>query len=91
MKLTLYSIPNNQESARIKEFLDKNNLPFSEIIIDSNEKLIEAKKAKQFDTINNSFLKINNPHSIHIINGYNESALFQLIKHINKYKPKIIK
>ena len=89
MKLILYSIPNCIYAKAIKIFLEKNNLPFKEIIVDSEEKKREAIIAKQGISSDISFLKIVNSHSIHIITGYNEFALNQLIEHIKKYNPKI--
>ena len=44
---------------------------------------------KEYKTTNKSSLKITYSHAIHIIDGFNELALNQLLGHITKYKPKI--
>ncbi len=77
MKLELYAIDDIHAQA-IRLFLNKNNLPFKEI----NLNLGNYKR-------DSSYLKITKNHSITIINGFNELMLNDLIKHINKYSPKI--
>lgn len=89
MKLILYKFPNCLEAEKIKEFLERNNILYEEVSVDGEEKRNEARKAKQVPITNTSFLKIVNSHSIHIMTGYNESGLSQLLSHIEKYKPKI--
>ena len=86
MKIELCSV-GDKDGEKIREFLVNNNLPFREIVTsDSNpqdtveQTRIDAKK---------SLLKIIHSHSIHIIDGFNEFALNQLLEHIQKYKPKI--
>jgi len=76
MRIELYAIPNCIHGEAIKIFLNKNNLPFKEIKIDNSYKEV-------------SFLKITYNHSIHLINGFNEFLLKQMIEHIEKYKCKI--
>lgn len=87
MKLELYSIPNNSDSEKIKDFLVKNNIHFKEIIIDNEKSRIELKKLTRQNNI--SCLKITKSHGIEVIAGFLEFPLQQLIEHIKKYNPKI--
>ncbi|MDP3026530.1 MAG: hypothetical protein Q8N63_02390 [Nanoarchaeota archaeon] len=77
MKIELYAI-NDIHAQAFRLFLNKNNLLFKEIRLDSN-----------YTKTNVSYLKITKNHSITIINGFNEFMLNDLIEHIKKYNPKI--
>jgi len=90
MKLILYSLPNCKEVLKIKNFLQRNNIKFNEIILDSEEKKAELKKLTMQNKV--SALKIVYNHSIHVISGFNEAYLnLNLLEHIKKYNPKIEK
>jgi hypothetical protein len=75
MKIELYSL-NDTHAGKIKEFLQNNKLLFKEIPIN-------------YARFGKSYLKITYSHSTHMIDGFQEHALVQLIEHINKYHPKI--
>ena len=77
MKIELYTL-NDVHSQAFKLFLNKNNLPFKEIKINSN-----------YTKRHLSYLKITKNHSITIIDGFNNFMLNDLIEHIKKYNPKI--
>lgn len=69
MKIELFYAVTDEDGKKIKEFLIKNNLPF-----------------KEYSVMNKiSSLKITYSHAIHIIDGFNELALKQLLEHIEKY------
>ena len=87
MKLTLY-LANDEEGAKIKEFLNANNLIFEEKIL-NNESKQELMKISRWSLYDKSMLKIVKSHSIYFIMGFQEHSLNQLIEHIEKYKPKI--
>jgi len=78
MKLELYSLEDVHAQA-IRLFLNKNNLLFKEIKLNSCD----------YKKMNMSYLKIIKNHSITIINGFNELMLNDLIEHVKKYSPKI--
>jgi len=87
MKITLYLVPEDNEGRLIKEFLRKNNIMFKEIITDN---LRTLQKVVHFPIQRKvSLLEIKYSSSIHVINGFIERDLKQLIEHINKYKIKI--
>lgn len=87
MKIELYLVPNEMHGKAIKLFLDKNKLPYKEIIIDDINILKKITQNKYMQK-KISLLKLTYSSSIHVIIGFNESALNQLLEHINKYKPK---
>ncbi len=87
MRLELYTIPKCDHAEKIRSFLQENNLPFKEIIVDNQQIREKIRKLSWQDTI--SILKITKNHSIHIINGFNKFNLNQLLDHIKKYNPKI--
>ena len=88
MKLELYSMPNCEEAKKIRDFLEKNGLPFKETLVNSqnyNEFLKLSYWNKQL-TKKVSILKITYSSSIHVITGYDEFLLKQAtIEHIKKY------
>ncbi len=86
MKIEFYNV-GDEEGKKIKEFLTKNNLPFNEIITDDVNLLDKVRQARISTKV--SLLRIFYSSSIHIIGGYNELALNQLIEHIEKYKLKM--
>ena len=88
MKIELYLMQNDKEGLLIKDFLLRNNLKFHEILTEDIDLLSKVCRTKLNNKI--SIIRIKNPHNIHIIRGFNEFALNQLIKHIKKYNPKII-
>ncbi len=91
MKIELYTIPHCNQKELIKEFLRKNNLPFKEKVVDNDQVKTELKRtASYLPYSKESFLKITYSHGIHVIRGFNDFALNQLLEHIKKYNPKII-
>ncbi len=86
MKIELYNV-NDEDGRKIKEFLIKNNLLFKEILTEDIALLNQVRQAKINTKI--SLLKMTYSSSIHIISGFNEFALSQLLEHIKKYNPKI--
>jgi len=88
MKIELYLVPNDNEGINLKEFLIKNNIKFHEIITDNLELLSNITQSRIIRKV--SLLKITFSSSIHIITGYQEHSLNQLLEHIKKYNPKII-
>ena len=87
MRIELYLVPEDIHGKAIKTFLDKNNLPYKEII--SNDLSLLNKIAQTSLTEKISLLKIIYNHGIHVHVGFNEHSLNQLVEHIKKYKPKI--
>lgn len=87
MKITLYLVPEDKEGKLIKEFLQKNNLLFKEI--PTNDLKILQKVAHFPIQRRVSLLEVRYSSSVHVITGFIERDLNQLIEHINKYKPKI--
>ena len=86
MKITLYSVPEDRNGKLIKKFLQKNNIPFKEIITNKITLLESIARTKLQNQI--SLLKITYGSGINVIIGFNELALNQLIEHIEKYKLK---
>ena len=91
MKIKLYSLPNSEDSQKIRNFLIKNSLPFEETVLNDLARAELTKLSPYMQNINCSILKINFSHGIQVINGFNEFALNQLLEHFKKYKPKIRK
>lgn len=89
MRIELYSVENDENGIRIKAFLEKNNLPFKEIITNDIYLLQKAIQSKLPEKI--SVIKVIYNHSIHVCRGFNEIFLNQIIEHITKYKPRIEK
>ncbi|GEM_PF-6038634 len=87
MKIELYSVPNDKNAELIKEFLEKNNLKFHEIITSDINLL--RKVCQGFFPRLESLLRIKFRHSIHIIRGFEEHSLNQVLEHVKKYNPKI--
>jgi len=86
MKLELYSRPNCKEAEKIKYFLNKNNLPFKEIITETPIKDSKIPKNPFFQEKECSLLKIIRSHGISIVSYYDEFRLNQeIIEHIKKY------
>ncbi|MDO8459491.1 MAG: hypothetical protein Q7S74_00110 [Nanoarchaeota archaeon] len=83
MRLELFSIPNDANGNLIKDFLVKNNLTFTEIITEDTELLNKIAQTKLLNKI--SILRVTYSHSIHVMIGYQENQLNQLIEHIKKY------
>ena len=87
MKITLYLVPEDNEGKLIKEFLQKNNLLFKEI---PTKDLGILQKVAHFPLqMKVSLLEIKKSHSIHVITGFIERDLEQLVDHINKYNLRI--
>jgi len=84
MKIELYLVPEDIHGKAIRIFLDKNNLPYKEII--TNDLSLLNKIAQTSLTEKISLLKVTHSHSIHVHIGFNEHSLNQLIEHIKKYK-----
>ena len=89
MKIELYNLQKDIHSQAIKKFLNLNNLPFKEIQVNIEQAKNEFNEI--FRGFNNSVIKVTHSHSIHQCQGFNEPFLNQLIEHIKKYEPKIIK
>jgi len=87
MKIELYTVPGCIQADRIRSFLQKNNLPFNEIVVDNEQKYSEFRKlAWRYDRV--SALKITYAHHIQVMYGFDEWGLMQLLEHIKKYNPK---
>ncbi len=86
MKLELYSMPNCNEAEKIKEFLNKHSLIFSEIVTLTPLKDSKIPKNPFFYEKEHTVLKIIKSSSIGAISKYNEFHLNQLIEHIKEYK-----
>ena len=89
MKLKLYSIPNSEDSRKIKDFLIQHNLKFEEAIFDERVYSELTNISSYLKNSQESFLIIRYSSAIHAIHGFNAHAFDQLFKHIKKYKPKI--
>ena len=90
MKLELYSVPNCQESQKMKEFLIRNKLPFKEIVTSTPLKDSKIPKNPFFIEKEHTLLKIIKNHSISVLSNYNEFQLNQeIIEHIKKYNAKV--
>ncbi|OGJ21668.1 hypothetical protein A3K73_01365 [Candidatus Pacearchaeota archaeon RBG_13_36_9] len=87
MKITLYLVPEDNEGKLIKEFLQKNKIPFKEILTNDLALLQKIACAPIQERI--SLLEIKKSHSIHVITGFIKHDLTQLVEHIEKYKPNI--
>ncbi len=86
MKLELYALPNCEEASKIKDFLNKNNLPFKEIITENPIKDSKIPKNPFFQEKEHSLLKITRNHGISVISDYNEFHLnMEILEHIKKY------
>jgi len=81
MKIELFLVPNDEEGNNLKGFLIKNNLTFHEIITDDLILLNQIAQSRLLRKV--SLLKVKFSHSIHVITGYQEHALNQLLQHIN--------
>lgn len=86
MKIIFYSVPEDEEGRLMKNFLEKNNLPFKEVVSNEISILEEVCKMKLPKPI--SLIKIIRSHSIGVIVGFDPLALNQLVEHIKKYNPK---
>ena len=90
MKLELYSIPKCPEAEKIRDFLNKNNLPFKEIITATPLKDSKIPKNPFFQEKEHSLLKITYSSSIRVISKYDEFLLNQsILEHIKKYNAKV--
>ncbi len=87
MKIELFSVPEDKNSELIKEFFNKNNIKFNEIITADIKVLRNVVQGYLPNKI--SLIRIKKNHNIQVIDGYNEHLLNQLLEHINKYNPKI--
>lgn len=87
MKIELYLVPEDKEGILLKRFLERNKLPFKEIITDDINLLRKVMRGILINKI--SLLRIKYSHSIHVIVGFAPLELKQLIDHIKEYKPKI--
>lgn len=90
MKIILYSIPNDIHAQAFKIFLNKNNLPFKEIIVNNENTKTELIKLSRQEEI--SALKVTFSHSIHVYTGFDEQSLnLNILEHIKKYKAHVEK
>ena len=89
MKIELYLVPEDKEGKLLKNFLNRNNLPFNEIITDDIN--ILRKVVQGFPVSKISLLRIRYSSSIHVIQGFDPFALKDLLEHIKKYKPRVEK
>lgn len=87
MKIELYSVPNDENAKLIKIFLTENKLKFHETIINDIRLLDKMVKVSLSGRI--SLLRIKYSHAIHIIRGFDEHNLNQLLEHVKKYNPEI--
>ena len=87
MKITLYLVPEDKKGKLIKEFLQENKIPFEEISTNNLALLQKIACAPIQNKI--SLLEIKKSHSIHIITGFIEHDLNQLVEHIEKYTPRV--
>ena len=85
MKLEIYSMPNCNEAKKIKNFLEKNNLLFNEIITFTPLKDSKIPKNPFFYEKEHTILKIIKSSSS-AISKYNEFHLNQIMEHIKEYK-----
>lgn len=84
MKITLYLVPEDNEGKLIKEFLQKNNIFFKEILTNDIQTL---QKVAHFPIQRKvSLLDVRYSSSIGVITGFIERDLEQLVEHIKKYK-----
>ena len=86
MEIELYLVPNDKEGELLKNFLERNNLLFKEIVTEDINLLNKISQTKFDNKI--SLLRIKYSHSIHIIRGFNPWNLKQLLEHIEKYQSK---
>ena len=87
MKIELYLVSEDIHGKAIKKFLEVYKIPFKEIItneIDMLSKIAQMRLQKKI-----SLLQVKYSHSIHVMVGFIEHDLNQLLEHIKKYKPKI--
>ena len=89
MKIELYLVPEDKEGKLLKNFLNRNNLPFNEII--TNDINILRKVVQGFPVSKISLLRIRYSSSIHVIQEFDPFALKDLLEHIKKYKPRVEK
>lgn len=90
MKLELYSIPQCPEAEKIKDFLQKNNLPYKERITATPVKDSNIPKNPFFQEKEHTLLKITKSHCIQACSGFNEHFLNQeIIEHIKLYHAKV--
>ena len=87
MIIELFNFMGDGQGQLIKEFLINNNLKFHEIITDDINLLSSVANCKLLKPL--TLIRVKYNHSIQVADGYNEHFLNQLLKHINKYKPKI--
>ncbi len=88
MKIKLYLVPKDIHGKAIKLFLDKNKLPYEEIITEDINILREVCQDR-FLQKKISTLKITFSSAIQVQEGFNEVSLNHLLDHFNKYKSKI--
>lgn len=86
MKIILYSI-GDSHGKRIKDFLNKHNLNFKEIPVKDKSRLDKIARTNLPRKI--SILKVKKSHGIHVHLGFIKHQLNNLIKHIEKYNPKL--
>ncbi len=89
MKIELYLVPNDRDGILLEKFLERNKLPHKEIITKDIHILRKVVQGFPCDKI--SMLRIRHSHSIHVIRGFNQLALKQLLEHIKKYKSRVDK
>lgn len=86
MIIELYLVPEDMHGKALKLFLTSNNLKFNEII--TNDINVLSKIAQSRLVNKTSLLRIKYSSSVHIIPGFQDYALSQLLEHIKKYNPK---
>ena len=87
MKIELFSVPNDKGRELIKDFLNKYNIKYHEIITDDINLLENVANGKLLKPL--SLIRVKYSHSIHVADGYNKHFLNQLLEHIDKYKPQL--
>ncbi len=78
MKIELYLVPEDKEGGLLKNFLERNKIPYKEIVtneINILEKIAQTKLQRKV-----SLLKIKYSSGIGVIIGYNPIALKQLLR-----------
>ena len=88
MKIELYLVPGDKKGILLKKFLERNKLPYKEIVTNDINILRKVSQNK-FLQEKISLLKIAYKSCVEVITGFNPLALKQLLEHIEKYKSKI--
>lgn len=89
MKIELYLVPRDKDGILLKKFLERNKLSYKEIIINDINLLRKVMCGFPCDKV--SLLKIRHSSHVQVIRGFDPLELKRLLKHIEKYKPRIEK